>query len=156
MPSLDHPESRSLAESQARHETLVVGEFENLAVGFDLERRKLLQAEGKVEIAVGIVGRPFASSPAPPAVRGVAHPHEREQVSRELREELGIVVEEALATMSDKLRTVLLLHDKEDMAYEEIAEVLQISIGTVRSRLNRARFALKQQLEKFPQWNPEA
>jgi RNA polymerase sigma-70 factor (ECF subfamily) len=42
----------------------------------------------------------------------------------------------------------------EDMAYEEIAEVLKISIGTVRSRLNRARFALKQQLENFPEWNP--
>jgi RNA polymerase sigma-70 factor (ECF subfamily) len=42
----------------------------------------------------------------------------------------------------------------EDMAYEEIAEVLAISIGTVRSRLNRARLALKTQLEKFPEWNP--
>jgi YidC/Oxa1 family membrane protein insertase len=44
--------------------------------------------------------------------------------------------------------------EMEDMAYEEIAEVLSISIGTVRSRLNRARLALKTQLEKFPEWNP--
>ncbi|MFN7794797.1 MAG: hypothetical protein ACK5Q3_04460 [Planctomycetota bacterium] len=36
-----------------------------------------------------------------------------------------------------------------------MAEVLKISIGTVRSRLNRARAALKQQLEKFPEWNPD-
>jgi RNA polymerase sigma-70 factor (ECF subfamily) len=43
----------------------------------------------------------------------------------------------------------------EDLAYEDIAEVLKISIGTVRSRLNRARAALKQQLEKFPEWNPD-
>jgi RNA polymerase sigma-70 factor (ECF subfamily) len=48
----------------------------------------------------------------------------------------------------------LLLREMEDMAYEEIAEVLSISIGTVRSRLNRARLALKTQLEKFPEWNP--
>jgi RNA polymerase sigma-70 factor (ECF subfamily) len=44
----------------------------------------------------------------------------------------------------------------EDLAYEEIADALNISIGTVRSRLNRARAALKTQLEKFPEWNPEA
>ena len=37
--------------------------------------------------------------------------------------------------MSEKLRSVLLLHDKEDMAYEEIATTLSIPVGTVKSRL---------------------
>jgi len=62
----------------------------------------------------------------------------------------------ALAQLSEDHKSILVLREMEDMAYEEIAEVLEISIGTVRSRLNRARFALKQQLEKFPQWTPES
>ena len=66
------------------------------------------------------------------------------------------LVHKALALVSEDHRSILVLREMEDMAYEEIAEVLSISIGTVRSRLNRARFALKQQLEKFPQWNPES
>jgi RNA polymerase sigma-70 factor (ECF subfamily) len=66
------------------------------------------------------------------------------------------LVHQALAILSEDHRSILVLREMEDLAYEEIAEVLQISIGTVRSRLNRARFALKQQLEKFPQWNPES
>lgn len=53
--------------------------------------------------------------------------------------ELRSVVEEAVETMSDKLRTVLLLHDKEEMGYEEIALTIDIPVGTVKSRLFLAR-----------------
>ena len=65
------------------------------------------------------------------------------------------LVHRALALLSEDHRSILVLREMEDLAYEEIAEVLHISIGTVRSRLNRARAALKQQLEKFPEWNPD-
>jgi DNA-directed RNA polymerase specialized sigma24 family protein len=41
------------------------------------------------------------------------------------------------------------------MAYEDIAEVLCITLGTVRSRLSRARAALKSALEQSPDWKPE-
>ncbi len=61
----------------------------------------------------------------------------------------------ALAKLTEDHRSILVLREMEDLAYEDIAEVLKISIGTVRSRLNRARAALKAQLEKFPEWNPE-
>jgi transposase len=43
----------------------------------------------------------------------------------------------------------LILRDLEDMSYEEIAEVLQISLGTVKSRLTRGRQALKQRLAPY-------
>jgi len=56
-----------------------------------------------------------------------------------LNEELGSVVERALAAMSEKLRTVLILHDKEDMGYEEIALTVNVPVGTVKSRLFLAR-----------------
>ena len=75
--------------------------------------------------------------------------------ARMSRSEDVSLVHQALAILSEDHRSILVLREMEDLAYEEIAEVLQISIGTVRSRLNRARFSLKQQLEKFPQWNPE-
>ena len=75
--------------------------------------------------------------------------------SRMSRSEDIDAVHQALAILSEDHRSILVLREMEDLAYEEIAEVLHISIGTVRSRLNRARLALKQQLEKFPQWNPE-
>ncbi len=75
--------------------------------------------------------------------------------SRMARSEEVDLVHRALAILSEDHRSILVLREMEDLAYEEIAEVLQISIGTVRSRLNRARLALKQQLEKFPQWNPD-
>lgn len=60
-----------------------------------------------------------------------------------LDDELRAVVERGLEEMSDKLRTVLLLHDKEDFAYEEIAQTLSLPIGTVKSRLFLARAHLQ-------------
>jgi RNA polymerase sigma-70 factor (ECF subfamily) len=66
------------------------------------------------------------------------------------------LVHQALALLSDDHRSILVLREMEDLAYEEIADVLSISIGTVRSRLNRARAALKLQLERFPEWNPNS
>ncbi len=73
--------------------------------------------------------------------------------SRMSRSEDAALVHRALAELSEDHRSILVLREMEDMAYEEIADILGISIGTVRSRLSRARFALKQHLEKFPEWN---
>jgi RNA polymerase sigma-70 factor, ECF subfamily len=53
-------------------------------------------------------------------------------------------IEEAINKMSEKLRSVLILHDKEDLSYEEIAETLKIPIGTVKSRLFLARNHLQE------------
>ena len=46
-------------------------------------------------------------------------------------------------------RTTLILRDLEEMSYEEIAEVLEISLGTVKSRLTRGREALRQRLAPY-------
>jgi len=58
-------------------------------------------------------------------------------------------VDEELRRMPEPYRTTLILRDLEDMSYEEIAEVLQISLGTVKSRLTRGRQALKQRLAPY-------
>ena len=56
-----------------------------------------------------------------------------------LEGEMAEVVERGIESMSDKLRSVLLLHDRDDLSYEEIARVLEVPVGTVKSRLFLAR-----------------
>src|SRR6478736_1069245 len=58
-------------------------------------------------------------------------------------------VEEELRKVPEPYRTTLILRDLEDMSYEEIAEVLEISLGTVKSRLTRGREALKRRLAGY-------
>ena len=60
-------------------------------------------------------------------------------VSKEIRR----AVDRALAELPEPYRTAVLLRDLEEFSYEEIAEVLQVSVGTVKSRLARGRQALK-------------
>jgi RNA polymerase sigma-70 factor (ECF subfamily) len=67
----------------------------------------------------------------------VAHREVQQRVDAELRQ------------LPEPYRTTLILRDLEDMSYEEIAEVLQISLGTVKSRLTRGRHALRQRLAPY-------
>lgn len=66
-----------------------------------------------------------------------------------LSRERQLIVRQAIASLPPHHRAVLVLFDLEGMAYQEIAEVLKINIGTVKSRLNRARLALKEKLEPY-------
>jgi RNA polymerase sigma-70 factor (ECF subfamily) len=66
-------------------------------------------------------------------------------------EEIRARVEGELRQVSEPYRTTVVLRDIEGLSYEEIAEVLQISLGTVKSRLIRGREALKKRLEGFVQ-----
>jgi len=61
--------------------------------------------------------------------------------------EIRAMVEEALAQMSPKFRAAVVLRDIEDLSYEEIAAILDISLGTVKSRIVRGREALRKLLE---------
>lgn len=57
------------------------------------------------------------------------------------------VVQEAVLTLPDASRTVLVLREFEGLSYQEIADALEIPVGTVMSRLNYARKILKEKLE---------
>jgi RNA polymerase sigma-70 factor (ECF subfamily) len=63
--------------------------------------------------------------------------------------EIRVAVEEALQQVSEPYRTALILRDLEEMSYEEVAEVLQISLGTVKSRITRGRDALRKKLAGY-------
>jgi RNA polymerase sigma factor (sigma-70 family) len=67
---------------------------------------------------------------------------EREFVDKLLRQDL----ESALARLPENHRVVVLLADLEDLTYAEISQALGIPVGTVRSRLARARGALQKAL----------
>lgn len=64
-----------------------------------------------------------------------------------INEELRIRVEQELRRVPEPYRTTVVLRDLEELSYEEIAEVMQTSLGTVKSRLTRGREALKKRLE---------
>lgn len=70
--------------------------------------------------------------------------------------EKHVLIENALARINPLFREVVVLRDVEDLSYEEIAEVLQISLGTVKSRIMRGREALREELtgrlEAEPAW----
>jgi RNA polymerase sigma-70 factor (ECF subfamily) len=59
------------------------------------------------------------------------------------QKELRMRVEAALREVPEAFRTVVILREIEGFAYEEIAEILQVNIGTVKSRLTRGRAALR-------------
>ena len=80
---------------------------------------------------------PFLRDPSPDADREV----ERDQTST--------VIGRAIARLPEVYRDALILRDIEGLSYEEIAEVLDVPGGTVRSRINRARLLLKDRLRNF-------
>jgi len=61
--------------------------------------------------------------------------------------ELQKALSAAISNLSEKFRLVLILRDIEGMSYDEIAKVIGMPEGTVKSRLNRARLMLKERLK---------
>jgi RNA polymerase sigma-70 factor (ECF subfamily) len=55
-------------------------------------------------------------------------------------------VHEALSRLSSEHRSVLILKDMEGLKYEDMAEILQVPVGTIRSRLHRARLEMREVL----------
>jgi len=64
-------------------------------------------------------------------------------------EEVRSKVEHTLHEVPEPYRTAVILRDLEEMSYDEIAEVLQISLGTVKSRITRGRDALRRRLMTY-------
>ncbi len=58
-------------------------------------------------------------------------------------------VTRAIASLPEKYRAALVLCDIEEKSYEEISEVLDLPVGTVKSRINRARNLLKEKLREY-------
>ncbi|MBS1809768.1 MAG: sigma-70 family RNA polymerase sigma factor [Acidobacteria bacterium] len=66
-----------------------------------------------------------------------------------IHDERRKAIAKAIATLPEKYRTAVVLRDVEGRSYEEISDVLGLSDGTVKSRINRARNLLKEKLREF-------
>ena len=91
------------------------------------------EANGVSDSAIQVALTDHADSP----FESVAHHEVQRRVDEELRK------------VPEPYRTTLILRDLEEMSYEEIAEVLEGSLGTVKSRLTRGRDALRQRLAPY-------
>jgi RNA polymerase sigma-70 factor (ECF subfamily) len=63
-----------------------------------------------------------------------------------LTEEISNTIEQAIADLPDELRTAILLREVDGMTYEEIAQSMDCPVGTVRSRIFRAREAIDKRI----------
>jgi len=66
-----------------------------------------------------------------------------------VKDMMGDEISNALNSLAVDFRTVIILCDLEGFTYEEMAKILDIPIGTVRSRLHRARNLLKEKLQSY-------
>jgi RNA polymerase sigma-70 factor (ECF subfamily) len=68
---------------------------------------------------------------------------------RLLRAELRQVLDKAIAALPDTYRSVILLRDVEELSTEETAQVLDVSADVIKTRLHRARLAIRQELDAY-------
>jgi len=64
-----------------------------------------------------------------------------------LRDELQVVIDQAFRDLPDDLRMAVTLREIDGLSYEEIAEAMSCPIGTVRSRIFRAREAIDKKIQ---------
>lgn len=98
----------------------------------DLLRRQSARARNTEKFDNAAMALPDESRPGP-------------QVALESKE-LGDRVRASILSLSPKLRVVTVLRYLQDLSYEDVAETLEISLGTVKSRLSRAHDALTEHL----------
>jgi RNA polymerase sigma-70 factor (ECF subfamily) len=106
----------------------------NTAVSLKRKHRAVLSIHGNMPESG--VGEPADPSEANQPDRSL------EQSDEERR------IQQALNRLSPEHRAVLILKDMEGQKYESMAEILQVPIGTIRSRLHRARMELREVLSK--------
>ena len=103
--------------------------------GHDLQRRRQRRPATSIEVIVGESD-----------VEPWADPHAIDPESAMLSEEARCTIEQALAALPDDQRMAVVLVDVEGLSYEEAAESMDCAIGTIRSRLARARARLRDAL----------
>lgn len=87
-------------------------------------------------------------SESPPSPAETIQTEQPDPLKSYMDRELQAVVQRALLQVSPELREAVILRDLKDMDYKEIAEVLRIPEGTVKSRISRGRMELARLLER--------
>ena len=71
-----------------------------------------------------------------------------------LRSDLNLAIQNCIQALNDDQRMVIVLSDVEGYAYQEIADMVDATLGTVKSRLSRARLAVRRCLQSFQELLP--
>lgn len=101
-----------------------------------------------VNLSINYLRRHKASGPLPEFSTDPAMSHdERPETKLELRESVRRV-DEAMSRLPADKRAILIMRVHEELSYQEIADALNIPVGTVMSRLNRARKALMELVQE--------
>ncbi len=93
-------------------------------------------------------GRARRSKATEGLVHEMSKPLEQPDPEMDGGEETGEAVRDALDELPEEQRTCLVLRVQEEMSYSQIAKSVGIAVGTVMSRLSRARMALREKLKK--------
>lgn len=105
----------------------------NVWINVKRKQRPVVSLDEPVNTGDGEVQRELAATDE--------SPHEAAE-----RREFQELVRATLMELSEEHRTVLVLREMQGYSYEEIAEILNCSLGTVKSRINRARLTLKEKM----------
>ena len=111
-----------------------------IAMNLALSHRRRCRRPGRLAVSAEEVkhrvgDEPVSKQPAP--IAGL------------IQAERAQIVQHALAEMGDSHCQILVLREMEECSYEQIAEILELPVGTVRSRLFRARVQLKEKLREL-------
>lgn len=68
-----------------------------------------------------------------------------------LRSEQRMMLEKSIASLPDDMRAAIVLRDIQGFSYEEIAKILDINVGTIKSRISRGREKLRDDLSRSPE-----
>ena len=90
----------------------------------------------------------YADRDVIPFDEAVHQPSTEESLSESVHEERSRQLREALARLPVEFREILVLRDIEGWSYKELASALHLPLGTVMSRLNRARLHLREEIAK--------
>ena len=115
---------------------IAVNEAHNQQRWFSRHRKREVEMDGAGDEESG--GRKYSDTLRDPG---------RSPYELVLHGETMVLIEQALARIKPVFRDAVVLRDIEGLTYEEIAEVLQVSLGTVKSRILRGREALRKELE---------
>jgi RNA polymerase sigma-70 factor, ECF subfamily len=114
-----------------------------IAVNLTISRRR---SAGRVRLASLSSDPELGDGQAAALTSELAAQREADPVKKAMDEETKRRVLEALEALDDEYRVVVVLRDIEDMDYAQMAGVLALPVGTVKSRLHRARLMLKEKL----------
>ena len=128
--SIDHFRGQSTLKTWIYR--IAVNEAYNQRRWFSRHRRQEVGLDDEDQAS-----RPWLDSISDPA---------RDPYELALNEERHQLIESSLREINADFRTAVILRDLEDLSYEEIADVLQISLGTVKSRILRGRESLRRVL----------